>query len=45
MFNQGGHIDHSTPVSGPVSKYSAESEYNETCTSVMAIAHLSMLNN
>ena len=32
IFYQGGPIDHVTHVPGPVSQYSAESEYNAACT-------------
>ena len=43
IFYQGGTIDHGTPVPGPVSQSSAESEYNAACTSGMALAHFRML--
>ena len=39
MFYQGGTIDHCTHVPVPVSKSSAESEYNAACTAGMALAH------
>ena len=43
IFYQGGPIDHSTHVPGPVAKSSAESEYNAACTSGMDLAHFRML--
>ena len=47
VFYQGGPIDNCThvPVSVQVAQYSAESEYNTSCTSKMALAHFIMLNN
>ena len=42
IFYQGGPIDHDTHVPGPVAQSSAESEYNEACTSGMALAHFRM---
>ena len=42
---QGRPIDHGTHVPGPVDKSSAESEYNASCTSRMALAHFRMLIN
>ena len=45
IFYQGGQIDHGTHVTGPVSKSSAESEYNEACTSGMALAYFRMSIN
>ena len=45
VFYQGGPIDHCTHVPGPVSQSSAESEYNEEFTAVMALSHSIMLNN
>ena len=43
IFYQGGPIDHGTPVPGPVSQSSAESEYNAACTAGMDLAHFRML--
>ena len=43
IFYQGGPIDHGTHVPGPIAQSSAEREYNEACTSVMALAHFRML--
>ena len=43
IFYQGGPIDHSTPVQGPVSQSSAESEYNAACTAGMDLANFRML--
>ena len=43
ILYQGGPIDHGTHVPGPISQFSAESEYNTACTSGMAIAHCRML--
>ena len=45
IFYQGGPIDHGTHVPGPVYQSSAESDYNEACTSGMALANLRMLIN
>ena len=45
IFYQGEPIDHVTHVPGPVSQSSAESEYNEACTTGMALAHFRMLIN
>ena len=43
IFYQGGPIDHGTYLPGPVSKSSAESEYNAVCTVLMALAHFILL--
>ena len=43
IYYQGGTIDHDTHVPGPVAQSSAESEYNESCTAGMAIAHFRVL--
>ena len=43
IFFQGGPIDHGTHVPGPVSKSSAESEYNAAYTAGTALAHFRML--
>ena len=43
IFYQGGPIDHGTHVSGQVAQYSAESEYNASCTVGMALARFRML--
>ena len=43
IFYQGGPIDHDTHVPGPVSQYSAESEYNTEFTAGMALAYFIML--
>ena len=43
IFYQGRPIDHFTHVPGPVSQSSSKSEYNATCTAVMAVAHFRML--
>ena len=43
IFDQGGPIDHITHVPGPVSRSSAETEYNAECTAVMALSHFRML--
>ena len=45
LFYHGGTIYHCTPVKGKVSQYSADSAYNVSCTSVMAISHSRMINN
>ena len=45
VFYQGVPIDHFTHVPGPVAQYSADIEYNATCTAGMAPAHFRMLNN
>ena len=43
IFYQGATIDHGTHVPGPVTKSSAESEYNASCTAGMALAHFKVL--
>ena len=43
IFYQGGPIDHGTHIPVPVSKSSAESEYNAACTAGMDLAHFRML--
>ena len=43
IFYQGGPIDHGTHVPGPVAQSSAESDYNTSCTAVMALAYFRML--
>ena len=43
ILYQGGPIDHGTHVPGPVTQSSAESEYNSSCTTGMALAHSRML--
>ena len=45
VFYQGGTIDDCTHFPGPVSKCSAESEYNAAFTAGMALAHFRVLNN
>ena len=45
VFYQGGLIDHSTNIPRPVDKSSAKSEYNAACTTGIALAHFSMLND
>ena len=45
VFYQGGTIDNFTYVSGKISQYSAESEYNSAFTAVASLAHFRMLNN
>ena len=45
VFYQGGTIDDCTHFPGPVSKYSAESEYIAAFTAGMALAHFRVLNN
>ena len=45
VFYQGGPVDHSTHMPGPVALSSAESEYNAACTAAMALAHFRMLKN
>ena len=45
MFYHGGTIDHCTHVPVPVDQYSAESEYNASCTSVISLANFRMLNS
>ena len=42
IFHQGGTIDHSTRVTGPVARSSAESDYNAACNAVISLAHFSM---
>ena len=43
IFYQGGLIDRGTHVPGQVDQSIAESEYNEACTTGMAVAHFRML--
>ena len=43
ILYQGGSIDHGTHVPGPVAQSSAESEYNATCTALMALARFRMV--
>ena len=43
IFYQGGPTDHGTHVPGPVTQYSAESEYNAACTAGMDLAHFRVL--
>ena len=43
MYYQGGPIYHGTHVPGPVAQSSAESGYNASYTSGMALAHFRML--
>ena len=43
IFYQGGPIDHSTHVPGPVAQSNAESECNSSCTEGIALAHFRML--
>ena len=43
IFYQLGPIDHDTYVPGPVSQSSAEIEYNEACTSGMALEYFRIL--
>ena len=45
MFYHGGTIDHCKHVPVPVDQYSAESEYNASCTSVISLANFRMLNS
>ena len=42
-FFQGGPIYHGTHVPRPIYQLSTKSEYNASCTSVIALARLSML--
>ena len=44
-FDQDVPIDNCTHVPGPVSQYSAESEYNAACTTGIDLAHFKMINN
>ena len=43
FFYQGAIIDHTIHVPGPVDQSSAESEYNLSCTAVMALTHSRIL--
>ena len=43
IFYQGGPIYHGTHIPGPVSQSGAESEYNASCTTGMALAKFGML--
>ena len=44
-FYKYGPSDHCTHVPVTVSPYNAESEYNSSCTTEMALAHFIILNN
>ena len=43
ILYQGGKIDHGTHVPVPIAQFMAESEYNDACTAVMALAHFRLL--
>ena len=43
IFYQGGPIEHVTHVTVPVAQPGAESEYNESCTAVMALEYFRIL--
>ena len=43
IFYQDGPIDHGTHFPGKVAQSSVWTEYNASCTSVMALSHFSML--
>ena len=43
IFYQAGPINHGTHVPEPVAQSSEESEYNEACTTWMAVAHVRIL--
>ena len=43
IFYQCGPIDHVIHVPEPVAKSITESDYNESCTAVMFLAHFRML--
>ena len=45
MFYQGGKIDNSTHVPGPVDQQNFESEYNEAFTTGMALTHFGIIMN
>ena len=45
VFYQGGPIDNCTHVTRPFSQYSAEIEYNTSCTKGMDLAYFRLLNN
>ena len=45
MFYQGGKIDDLAHVAGPVSQYSAEIEYNKSCTLGIDLENFRILNN
>ena len=45
ILYQGGTIDNGTNIPGPFAQSSEESEYNEACTTGMALAHFRMLIN
>ena len=45
IFHQGGVVDHSSNMPGPVAMSSAEPEYNEACLACMATGNLHMTLN
>ena len=45
IFYQGGTIGNVTHVPGPVSQSITESEYNASCNTGMALAHLRFVNS
>ena len=45
VIYQGGKIDHCTHIPYSVAQYSAESDYNPTCTEGMALSRFSIMNN
>jgi hypothetical protein len=45
IFYQGGVVDHSSNMPGPVAMSSAEAEYNEACLACMATGNLHMTLN
>ncbi|MGH7973945.1 MAG: reverse transcriptase domain-containing protein [bacterium] len=45
IFYQGGVVDHSSFVPGPVAMSSGEAEYNAACVTCMATAHFRMVTN
>ena len=45
VFYQGGTIDRSTNVPGPVVQSSSESAYNVACTAGMSLTHFRIINN
>ena len=45
VLYQGGPVDYSSHVPGPVAKSSAESEYNSACTAGMDIVQIRILND
>ena len=45
LFYQGLPIDYCTHVTGTVTQFISESEYNAACTAIMVVSHFRIINN